>query len=125
MRLDDDLTRLRHILDAAREAISYVEDIRLEEFEGNRPLQHAIIRCIEIVGEASSRLSRQLREANPEVPWAAMIGMRNRIVHAYHDIDIDVVWKTATEDLPLLLPDVEAIAEKQAALLGLGKHNTN
>lgn len=111
MRLDDDRTRLRHILDAAREAIGYVQDAEWEQFERNRPLQHSVVRCIEIVGEASSRLSRELRESNPQIPWKAMIGMRNRIVHAYHDIDIGVVWKTAAEDLPAVLPSLEIIAD--------------
>lgn len=112
MLLDDDLTRLRHIIDAAQEAIGYVQDISWEEFSISRPLQHSVVRCVEIVGEASSRVSKGLRESNPQIPWTDIIGMRNRIVHAYYDIDIGIVWKTATEDLPALLPEMEAAVEK-------------
>jgi len=109
MLLNDDLTRLRHITEAAQEAMGYLKDLPWIEFEKNRPIQHSVVRCIEIVGEASSRISSGLREANPQVPWVDIIAMRNRIVHAYYDIDIDVVWKTVTEDLPVLLPEIQSI----------------
>ena len=110
MLLSDDPTRVRHIIEAAREAMGYVNGIERSAFDASRPLQHSVVRCIEIAGEAASRLSRQLRESNPQVPWVDIISMRNRIVHAYFDIDIGIVWKTATEDLPDFLPEMEAIA---------------
>ncbi len=110
MRLDDDPTRLQHIIEAAQEAIGYVDSIGRTEFYASRPLQHSVVRCIEIVGEASSRISRALRDANPQIPWVDIIGMRNRIAHAYFDIDIEIIWKTATEDFPELLPEIKAIA---------------
>ena len=109
MLLDDDLTRLRHIIDAAQEAIGYVEDMTLTQFQSLRPLQHSVVRCIEIIGEASNRITKELRDAYPQIPWVDIIGMRNRIVHAYYDIDTTIVWKTATEDLPVLLPEAKAM----------------
>lgn len=109
MQLNDDPTRLRHILEAAQEAIGYTEGVSFEAFQGNRLLQHAIVRCLEIVGEASARLSTELRSSNPHIPWTDIIGMRNRIVHAYHDIDVDIIWQTAVDDLPRLIPEIEAI----------------
>lgn len=111
MLLDNDFTRLRHLIEAAQEAIGYVEGIPFTTFEESRPLQHSVVRCIEIIGEASIRISKELRESNPQIPWVDIVGMRNRIVHAYYDIDIGIVWKTATEDLPALLPEVEAITQ--------------
>jgi len=90
--------------------MGYVSGIERSEFDASRPLQHSVVRCIEIVGEAASRLSKQLRQSNPQIPWVDIISMRNRIAHAYFDIDIDIVWKTATEDFPDLLSEVEAIA---------------
>jgi uncharacterized protein with HEPN domain len=63
-----------------------------------------VIRCIEIIGEAASRLSKEFRKAHPDVPWQYMIGMRNRIIHGYFDIDPDLVWKTASQELPALVP---------------------
>ena len=115
MLLNDDLTRLRHIIEAADEAMGYVRGLSRTEFENDRPLQHSVVRCIEIVGEASSRLSNELRESNPQVPWVDIIGMRNRIVHAYYDIDIGIVWKTAVEDLSDLLPELRVIAQSLEA----------
>ncbi len=115
MPLNDDLTRLRHMIEAAEEAMGYVWGLSSTEFENSRPLQHSVVRCIGIVGEASSRLSNELRESNPRVPWVDIIGMRNRIVHAYYDIDIGVVWKTAVEDLPALLPELRTIEKGLAA----------
>lgn len=109
MPLNNDRTRLNHIIDSASEAMGYVYGIDRASFDGNRLLQHGIVRCVEIVGEASARLSKQTRDANPQVPWVDIIGMRNRIVHAYFDIDIELVWKTVTEDLPELLPTIVAI----------------
>lgn len=111
MLLNDDQIRLQHIIDATREALEYVQDIDRSALAGNRLLQHGLVRCIEVIGEASARLSKSLRDANPHIPWAAMIGMRNRIIHAYFDMDIDLVFKTATEDLPVLLPGVESILQ--------------
>ncbi len=112
MRLDDDPTRLRHIIEATREALGYVDDMDRDQFRSSRPMQHSVVRCIEIVGEAASRLSPALREANPQIPWPDIVGMRNRIVHAYFDIDIEVVWRTAREDFPELLVEIEAIAQR-------------
>lgn len=111
MLLNDDQVRLQHIIDSIREALEYIAESDRASFCGNRLLQHGLVRCIEVIGEASSRLSQSLRDANPHIPWAAIIGMRNRIIHAYYDIDIDLVWKTATEDLPVLLPKVESIIQ--------------
>lgn len=111
MLLNDDQVRLQHIIDSTREALEYMENIDRSAFEGNRLLQRGLVRCIEVIEEASARLSQSLRDANPHIPWAAMIGMRNRIIHAYFDIDSDLVFKTATEDLPVLLPEVESILQ--------------
>jgi len=112
MLLDTDLTRLRHIVESSQEAIGYAQGLTRAEFETQRPLQHSVVRCIEIIGEASCRLSDNLRKSNPQIPWVDIISMRNRIVHAYFDIDVDVVWKTAIEDLPFLLIQIEDIIKK-------------
>lgn len=109
MLLDDDETRLGHILEAAREAAGYVAKIDRTGFDASRPLQHAVVRCIEIVGEAAARLSPALREANPQIPWPRIVATRNRIVHAYFDIDMDIIWTTATVELPALIHEVERI----------------
>ena len=68
----------------------------------------AVVRAIEIVGEAASRVSIEARNRSPDIPWPAIVGMRNRVVHAYFSIDSDIVWITVTRELPQLLPVFEA-----------------
>jgi len=82
----DDKIRLQHMLDAAQEAITFLSSLNGENIENNRLVFHAIIRLIEVVGEALSQLSKAYRDSCPELPWAKIIGMRNRIVHAYFDM---------------------------------------
>jgi len=109
MLLDSDHTRLCHMLEAAREAVGYVQGLSRENFDSQRPLQHSVVRCIEVIGEAASRLSPQLREANPDIPWQDMIGMRNRLVHAYFDLDLDLIWATASQELLGIIPRLKAL----------------
>ena len=99
----DDLTRIKHMIDSSREAISFLGTISAEELADNRLVANAIVRSIEIVGEAASQVTKSFRDINPQIPWAKIIGMRNRIVHAYFDIDYELVWSTVHEDLPALL----------------------
>ena len=77
-------------------------------------LLFALVRAVEIVGEAASRVTRGTRAALPLVPWGQIVAMRNRLIHAYFDIDRDVLWKTASEEVPGLLPALrEALGEGQ------------
>lgn len=102
---------LRHMLDAAREAHGYVRDKRREDLDGERQLQHSLIRCIEVVGEAASRIDPDFRSAHPEIPWVGIIAMRNRVIHAYFDIDLDVVWTTSRDELPKLIEQIELLLD--------------
>ncbi|MCL5885187.1 MAG: DUF86 domain-containing protein [Deltaproteobacteria bacterium] len=108
MRRDDEV-RLRHMLDAAREAISFTQGRTRSNIESDRLLALALTKSIEIIGEAASRLSAECREAYPQVPWVDIIGMRNRLIHAYFDIDSDRVWDTVADDLPQLVAFLEGI----------------
>ena len=78
-------------------------------------LQLALVRLIEIIGEAAARLSDDLKSEHNDIPWTAIVGMRNRLVHAYFDIDLDVVWDTVTVAVPDLLKQVKAILETDFA----------
>ena len=109
MLLDSDHIRLCHMIEAAREAVGYVQGLPREDFDSQRPLQHSVVRCIEVIGEAASRLSPQLREANPDISWQDIIGMRNRLVHAYFDLDLDLIWVTASQELLDIIPRLEAL----------------
>jgi len=108
MLLDADRTRLMHMLEAAQEAVGYAAGLRRTDIDGNRPLQHSLVRCIEVIGEATARLSEEFRQAHPDMPWQDIVAMRNRLIHPYFDIDLDVVWRTAAEELPGLIPRLEA-----------------
>ena len=108
---ESDVIRLRHMLDAAREALQYGAGKTPDDLQANRVLALALIRCIEIIGEAATRVSAELKIGHPEVPWADIIGMRNRLVHAYFEIDLVRVCDTLSADLPPLSRQLEAIVE--------------
>jgi len=71
-----------------------------------------LVKCVEIIGEAAARMGKETKERNPQIPWAQIIAMRNRLVHLYFDIDLDQVWKGLTEDLPALVTQLQEMLEK-------------
>ena len=102
-----DHARLQHMLEAAQEALEFAQGATREDLETNRMLAHALVRCLGIVGEAARQVSPETREKHPAIPWQDIVGMRNRLVHAYYDINHDVVWQTVKEDLPSLVEALE------------------
>lgn len=100
--LPEDRVRLLHMIEAADNAMSFVAGRSRPEIDQDRKTLFAVIRCVEIIGEAAARISDATRASVPDVPWSAIVGMRNRLVHAYFDVDVDVVWKTVTVELPAL-----------------------
>jgi uncharacterized protein with HEPN domain len=96
----DDAIRIRHIIEAAEAAQSFVDGRRRGDLDADLMLRFALVRAIEIIGEAASKLSLEMRAAAPSIHRPAIVAMRNRLVHAYFDIDGDVLWKTATEEIP-------------------------
>lgn len=111
MLLDSDHNRILHMLEAAREGMAFVRSRTRAELATDAQLRFALIRALEIIGEAASRIDPKFRAAHPEIPWQPMIGARNRLVHAYFDIDNDIVWATATQALPTLVSMLEALLE--------------
>ncbi|MCJ7577432.1 MAG: DUF86 domain-containing protein [candidate division Zixibacteria bacterium] len=107
----DDLIRLRHMLDAANEAESFVQNKTRSSLDSDRKLVLALVKSIEIFGEAAAKVTNKCREDLPQIPWSNIIGMRNRLIHVYFDIDLDVLWKTVIEDLPPLIADLQKIME--------------
>lgn len=105
----DDTTRLRHMLDAALKIDRFIQGETRQTLEHDEKLQLALVRLIEIVGEAASRLSTPFQAAHPETPWAAIIGMRNRLIHAYFAVDLDRVWETVIIAIPPLIAQLQAI----------------
>lgn len=107
--LDDDAIRIRHMLDAAREAIGFASGRTSEELTHDRMLLLSLVKCVEILGEAASRVTDATRESLPEIPWRDIISMRNRLIHGYFDIDTTIVWKTVTMELPPLENALEKV----------------
>ena len=110
MRKDDSI-RLHHMLDAAKEAESFLQNKTRSSLDADRKLALALVKCIEIIGEAASKISNESRGALPQIPWPNIIGMRNRLIHAYFDINLDILWKTVLEDPPPLILELEKIVD--------------
>lgn len=105
----EDGVRIKHILDAAREAISFAQGHTLDSLEADRMRLLAIIRLVEIIGEAATAVSLETQAASPEIPWRTMAATRNRLIHAYFNVDIKIVLETTQLDLPPLVISLEAL----------------
>ena len=109
----DDAVFIRYILDSMDILGEYLKGKTYEEFEENRMLQDAVIRELEIIGEATKSLSQDFRDKYPDIPWRQMAGMRDKLIHGYFGIDLGAVWDTATEDVPSLKEKLQKILEKE------------
>jgi uncharacterized protein with HEPN domain len=105
--LRDDAIRLRHMLDAAREAIGFARGRVRADLDGDRMLVLSLVKDIEIIGEAAYQISQSTRDQLRNIPWDDIIGMRHRLVHAYFDINLDILWRTVKDDLPALIAVLE------------------
>ncbi len=110
MRKDDHI-RLRHMLDAAKEAELFIKDKTRYSLDTDRKLTFALIKCIEIIGEAAANVTNRCREDLPQIPWPNIVGMRHRLIHAYFDVDLDILWNTIIEDVPPLIVELEKILD--------------
>ena len=104
--VEEDVVRLRHMLESAQDAVGFVAGRSRADLDTDRMLRLALVRAIEIVGEAANKVTADGRSACQDIPWSQIVGMRNRIVHAYFDIDLDRVWDTVTIDLPSLITEI-------------------
>jgi uncharacterized protein with HEPN domain len=97
------------MLDAARDACSFVRGRDRADLASDRMLTYALFKAIEIIGEAASRIPPDGRAQYPSIPWHQVIGIRNRLIHAYSDVNLDIVWSTVQEDLPPLIAALEQL----------------
>lgn len=108
MSRHDDEVRLRHMLDAARQAIAFAHGRSRTDLDKDLLLSLALTRLVEIVGEAAKNVSAETAAAFPSVPWRAIAGTRDRLVHAYFDVDFDRLWQIVAVDLPSLVAMLES-----------------
>jgi uncharacterized protein with HEPN domain len=105
----DPLIRLRHMLDHAREARDMAQGRTRADLDSDRMLNLALVRLLEIVGEAAARVSDEERARYPAIPWPEIVGPRNRLIHGYDTVDLDILWQIVQTDLPPLIAALEGI----------------
>lgn len=106
-RPDD--ARLLDILLSARKASEYIEGVDRGRFLSDSLLQDAVLRRIELIGEAAAKVGTTTRDTLPDMPWHEIAGMRNRLAHEYFRVDLDIVWEVLVRDLPLVIRTLEAV----------------
>ena len=99
------------MLDAARQAISFIQGRSRSDLDHDQQLALALTRLVEIVGEASKNVTPETKDDLPQVPWRAIAGTRDRLAHAYFDVDLDRLWQIASADLPLLVTALEGVVD--------------
>lgn len=107
MTRHDDRARLADMLDHAREALEMAAGRERADLDGDRQFRYALTHLVEIVGEAAAHVSDASRRRHTQIPWTGIVGVRNRLVHGYSDVDLDVLWRIVQDDLPALIPQLE------------------
>ena len=100
---------LKDILENAQKAHGFIEGVHFKDFKKNEEKIFAVIRALELIGEAAKRIPKSVRSKSPKVPWEEMSGMRNKLAHEYFGVDLKVVWKTMKKDIPPLIEEIRRI----------------
>ncbi len=103
---------IEDILDAMNKAESLLEDVSFSQFENDFRINFAVVRALEIIGEAAKRLPDELRLRYPDIPWKGMSGMRDRIIHGYDNVDLQIVWDVVKRDIPQIKPKIDSILKE-------------
>ncbi len=104
---------LRHMLDHAKEAVSMARGKSRADLDNDRLLNLALVRLLEIVGEGASRVPKSERDLHSEIPWTEIVGLRNRLIHGYDEVDFDILWQIVQTDLPPLIDKLQQILADQ------------
>lgn len=105
----DDAVCLQHMLDAVKKIAEFVKTKSRKDLDKDEKLALALLRLLEIIGEAAKGVSNAFRKSHPEIPWKEMAGTRDRLIHGYFDVDLDIVWQIVTEDIAKLITALEKI----------------
>ena len=108
-----DKGRLEHILEAINYACEYTDNINFEDLKNNKMLQFAVIKNLEIIGEASYKLTNEFKDNHPEIEWKQIISMRHFLVHGYYDVDEIIIWDTVKKDLPPLREKIQKLYDNE------------
>ena len=108
----NDLAYLRHIADAISDIKRFMKNVTKEEFLENREKQYAVLRALEIIGEATKNVSKEMKAENTEVNWNDIAGMRDRLIHQYFGVNLDLVWATVKKNLPELENQISKMLRK-------------
>lgn len=104
-----DTDRLRHMRDAANAALGFIQGRGRVDLDTDLMLQFALVRALELIGEAADKLPDSTHSAHPSIPWSEIIGMRHRLIHGYFDVDLDIVWNVAIRKLPDLITWLDSL----------------
>jgi len=114
MSRHDPIVRVRHMVDNAREAVEMVRNRSRTDLDTDRMLNLALLRLMEVVGEAASWIPEEFRSRHPQVPWRDVADLRNRLIHGYDTVNLDILWAILRQDLPPLIEQLDAIIEEEA-----------
>jgi len=103
------------MLDAALAICSFIQNCDRQTLDSNLMLSSALIRQLEIFGEAATGVSKVFRDGHPAIPWKKIIGMRNRLIHAYFDINLDILWFAVSVEIPQIIPELKNISSKNSS----------
>lgn len=109
-----DEVRLRHMLDAAQKAIAFTQGRERTDLDTDEILALAVVRLVEIMGEAAKNVSQPLKDQTPEIAWRQIAGTRDRLTHAYFDVNLDIIWDIVTHDLPSLVEAIEELLNSES-----------
>jgi uncharacterized protein with HEPN domain len=106
MKERDPKDYIQDILDSINDIEVFVIELDFEQFKNDKKTINAVVRSIEVIGEAAKKIPKTLKNKYPDIPWRKIIGMRDKLIHEYFGIDIEILWKTAKEDIPGLKKEI-------------------
>lgn len=109
----DYLDYIQDILDSIKEVESFINGMNIAEFVQDRKTVNAVIRSLEVIGEAAKKIPADIQKVHSQIPWKSMAGIRDKLIHEYFGVDEEIIWKVASEELPPLKPLFEKLLEKK------------